>query len=297
MSESSPAPVSASAGPSEAWVVARPRLRDVLLLNLRAIKGRAYVRVIGANREPSWLISETLLPLIAVSAYVFVYRGLGGDPSYSAFVLLGGVMTAYWMAVVWSMALQFYWEKEMGNLNIYLMAPISRMSILLGMAFGGVYMTSVRAVVILVCGSLLFGVEFPVTSWPWLIVSFLLTLSSLYALGMALSSLFMVYGRGGWRSAEILQEPVYLLSGFYFPLSKLGQVVAMGASFLPMAIGLDAVRQFAVPGTGGIGVLSARVEVALLFFLTILFVVAARRALAYMEDLGKREGRLTVRWQ
>ncbi len=232
-----------------------------------------------------------------MSAYVFVYKQLGADPSYSAFVLLGGVMTAYWMAVVWSMALQFYWEKEMGNLNLYLMAPISRMSILLGMAFGGMYMTTVRALTILIVGGLLFGVDFPVSSWGWLSLAFGLTLASLYAMGMALSSLFMVFGRGGWRSAEILQEPVYLFSGFYFPLSRLGPTVAMGASFLPMAIGLDAVRQFAVPGSGGIEVFSARTEVALLFFMTILFVVVSRRALAYMEDLGKREGRLTLRWQ
>jgi len=34
------------------------------------------------------------------------------------FVVLGGTMTAFWMNVLWSMASQLYWEKEMGNLQL-----------------------------------------------------------------------------------------------------------------------------------------------------------------------------------
>ena len=102
-----------------------------LKTNLKAIWGRAYVRVVGANREPSWIVSETILPVLAVAAYVYVYRALNPDPLFTSLVILGGAMSAYWMNILWSMAMQFYWEKEMGNLDLYMIAPISRMSILL----------------------------------------------------------------------------------------------------------------------------------------------------------------------
>lgn len=272
-------------------------LRQTIATNLRATLGRAYVRIVGGNREPSWLISETLLPLLSVAAYVYVYRGLGGDESYTGFVLFGGMMTAYWLSILWSMALQFYWEKEMGNLDLYLMAPISRMSILMGMALGAFWMTSVRAVAILGLGGYIFSVKFQVVSWGWLILAFLLSLATLYAMGMAFTSLFMVYGRGGWRAAEVFQEPVYLFSGFYFPLRSLGLGVAAVASFIPVALGLDAVRQLAIPGGSGLGIFSVKVEVLLLFLFSVLFGVIARRALTTMEALGKKEGRLSLRWQ
>lgn len=272
-------------------------LRKEISTNLRAIWGRAYIRIVGGNREPSWLISETLLPLLSVAAYVYVYRQLEGPETYTGFVLFGGMMTAYWLSILWSMALQFYWEKEMGNLDLYMMAPISRMSLLMGMALGAFWMTTVRAVAIIGIGGLLFHVEFHVESWGLLVAAFVLCLGALYGMGMIFSSLFMVFGRGGWRGAEILQEPVYLFSGFYFPLRQLGFAVAAGASLIPVALGLDAVRQLAIPGGEGLGVFSAEVEVLLLLLLTCLFVVLARRALAFMEALGKKEGRLSLRWQ
>ncbi|MCZ6688513.1 MAG: ABC transporter permease [Planctomycetota bacterium] len=272
-------------------------VRQIIRTNLRATWARAYVRIVGGNREPSWLISEILLPLLSVAAYIYVYRHLGGTEEYTGFVLLGGMMTAYWLNILWSMAMQFYWEKEMGNLDLYLMSPISRMSILMGMALGGLFMTTVRAVAILGIGGLLFQVEFQVSSWGLLILAFVLSLGALYGMGMIFSSLFMVFGRGGWRGAEVLQEPVYLLSGFYFPLQRFGFAVSAIASLIPVAIGLDAIRQLAIPGGAGLGIFSVNTELLFLLLLVVLFAVIARRALTTMEALGKKEGRLSLRWQ
>src|SRR5207244_6527320 len=52
----------------------RADFRFRLGLNLRSVVGRAYPRVIGANREPSWLIFEVFLPLLGIAAYVFIYQ-------------------------------------------------------------------------------------------------------------------------------------------------------------------------------------------------------------------------------
>jgi hypothetical protein len=55
----------------------------IIRTNLRAILGRAYPRIIGLTREPSWVFFEILLPFLAVSAFVFVYRALGAPRSSS----------------------------------------------------------------------------------------------------------------------------------------------------------------------------------------------------------------------
>ncbi|MDQ3880871.1 MAG: hypothetical protein M3295_07360, partial [Chloroflexota bacterium] len=117
--------------------------RRTVLTNLRSIVGRAYPRVIGALREPSWVFFEVLLPMLATSAFVFVYRALGAPEEYIGFVVIGGALAAFWLNVVWLMAAQLYWEKDQGNLELYFMAPISLMSILLGMAIGGLLMSTV----------------------------------------------------------------------------------------------------------------------------------------------------------
>src|SRR5438445_3369830 len=164
---------------------------QTILTNLRGIHGRAYPRIWGSLRERSWLFFEIFLPFVTTSAFVFVYRALQAPPAYVGFVVLGGAMSAFWLNVMWMMAAQLYWEKDMGNLELYFMAPVSMMSLLFGMALGGLWMSSIRAVVVLAIGSVLFGVTFAIDQWLLLFGVFVLPLSALYGLGMVLASLFL----------------------------------------------------------------------------------------------------------
>ncbi|MGH2446044.1 MAG: ABC transporter permease [Candidatus Limnocylindria bacterium] len=269
----------------------------VLRTNLRAIVGRAYPRIIGLTREPSWLFFEIFLPFLAVSAFVFVYRALEAPEDYIGFVVLGGAMTAFWLNVVWMMAAQFYWEKDQGNLELYFTAPMHLMSILAGMAIGGLVMTSSRALAVIGIGSILYGVTYDIQQ-PFLLAAvFLLTMLPLYGMGMLFASLFLLWGREAFHLAQLLQEPIYFLGGVNVPLRALGPVSGLVVATLPLAVGLDAMRQLTFPGEASEGVLSVGAEVAILAVMAVVFLAAARFALSYLEHLARREGRLTLRWQ
>ena len=272
-------------------------MKTDLKTNIKAIIARAYVRIWAANREPSWWLTETLLPILSTAAYVYVYKALKAPEEYVGFVILGGTMSAYWIMVLWSMAAQFYWEKEMGNLDLYMIAPISRMSILLGMASGGVFLATTRAFFIFLVGSLIFKVDFSIISFPKLFAVFILTLVGLYGLGMLFSSLFMLYGREAWHGVTLLQEPVHLLSGFFFPVKNLGFAIAMGASLIPLTLGLDAMRQLSFKSGVQYGFINVNLEIIILVILCIFFLVISKYAWDFMERMGKKEGRLTLRWQ
>src|SRR3954468_20134720 len=144
-----------SASPQEAATWDRRRQTGV---NLRAIFGRAYPRIVGLQREPSWLFFEIALPFLTTSAFIFVYRALKATQEFIGFVILGGAMTAFWINVMWLMAAQLYWEKDQGNLDIYMTSPISMMAVLFGMAFGGLVASSLRAGIVLFIGATLYGV-------------------------------------------------------------------------------------------------------------------------------------------
>ena len=104
-------------------------------LFLRTVLARAYPRIIGQQREKAWIFFETFLPFLATVGYIYVYRAMRAPEDFIGFVVVGGAMTAFWMNVMWSMSAQLYWEKETGNLALYIMAPNSLTAILLGMAF------------------------------------------------------------------------------------------------------------------------------------------------------------------
>ena len=269
----------------------------IVRTNLRAIVGRAYPRIIGLTREPSWVFFEILLPFLAVSAFVFVYRALGAAEVFVGFVVLGGAMTAFWLNVVWMMAAQFYWEKDQGNLELYFTAPMHLMSILGGMAIGGLVMTSSRALAVILIGSWLYGVSYQIEQPLLLVAVFLLTMIPLYGLGMLFASLFLLWGREAFHLAQLLQEPIYFLGGVNFPIRHLGVVSGLVVATLPLAVGLDAMRQLVFPGAASQGVLPVGTEMAILAVMGVVFLIGARLALGWLETLARREGRLTLRWQ
>jgi ABC-2 type transport system permease protein len=265
-------------------------------LFLKTVIARAYPRVVAQHRrQRSWLLFEVILPMLAVSAYVFIYRAIGAPEEYIGFVVMGGAMTAFWMNVLWGMSSQFFWEKETGNLALYTIAPTSMMAILLGMALGGMTATLLRALAIILLGILIFQVHFAVSSFVLLFLTFSLTMVALYGMGMMTASLFLLLNREAWHLSNLAQEPVYLLSGFYFPLRSFNFWVALGASIIPMSLGLDAMRQLVFPVGASLGFLSVPLELAGLAGLSAAFLLSAHYLLSYLERVAIREGRLTDR--
>jgi ABC-2 type transport system permease protein len=235
----------------------------------QSVFARAYPRIIGQQREISWMLFDLLMPLGAVIAYVLVYKALNAPNEYIGFVVFGGAMTAFWMNILWNMSSQLYWEKETGNLALYIAAPNSMMSILLGMALGGMVATTMRAIVIVLVGSWMFHVVYAITN------------------------AFLLFGREAWAVSDMIQEPVNLISGLYFPVKSLPFWIAVIASAIPFTLGLDAMRQLSFPSGLQFGFLSTRVEILILAGLCVVFLVGAKLLLDYTEKLAIREGRLT----
>jgi ABC-2 type transport system permease protein len=272
--------------------------RQVMDNNARALVGRAFPRVRGMVREPSWLFFEILLPFLTTSAFVLVYRTLQAPEAYVGFVVLGGAMAAFWLNVVWMMAAQLYWEKDQGNLELYFAAPMNLMSILLGMAIGGLIMSSTRALAILVVSTLVFGVTFDVQQWGLLIAVFFLTLSALYGLGMAMASLYLLWGREAFHLTNVMIEPVYFVSGLNFPVGKLGALGALAIATIPFAVGLDAMRQLVFAGQPYItGTPTPQVEALILVGMTVGFTLIARWLIRRIERMARARGTLSLRWQ
>jgi ABC-2 type transport system permease protein len=265
-------------------------------LNARALWARAYVRLVSAVREPMWALTEGVLPSLAMAAYVMLYRALGAPAHYEAIAVLGGVLSVYWLNVLWSMGAQLYWEKQQGQLALYFAAPCERMAILTGMALGGLAMTTPRALISIAIGFGVLGIRVGPFD-PWLLgLVFVVTMAALYALGMILASLFLLHGREAWHYCNALQEPVYFLSGLYFPLRSLGALGAIAAGILPLALGVDAMRQVML-GELARGMFPLWIEVAALTVFAAALFGVARFSMAHLERLAKREGRLTQRWQ
>ena len=255
--------------------------------------GRAYIRIVGGNRELSWILWEIILPLLMVTSVVYAYQSLGAPGEYIGFVILGGAMMSYWFNVLWGMGSSLYWEKERGNLEVFMITPAPLEGLLLGMALGGMFNTTLRASSMIIVGVLFFGAKFVFETLPTAFLIFFLTLLALYSLGMAMASLYLMYSRSGWRASELLSEPIMFLSGLYYPITVFPMILQIIASILPLTIGLDGIRRSLILGEK---VLDLAWHVFLLSAMIPILMVIAVKLLRYMEYKAEREGRLILRW-
>ncbi len=270
---------------------------DDIIKNIRGVWARAYVRIVGVNREPSWILFELLFPLFPICSFAFVYKSVNAPSDYLGFVILGGAMSAVWMNVLWGMAAQFFWERESGNLTLYMLCPMPTMAVLVGMAFGAGFSTFFRVIITFLIGKFLFGVTLHVASYAWLLFTFILTIAAVFSLGMMMASFFLLYGRDAWNILTVFMEPVFFLSGFYFPVKTLGYFMGSVASLIPITLGLDAMRQLAFKLGPDTAFMPVGFELAALAALSVIYFMAARYLLSRLEYIGRREGRLTLRWQ
>ena len=74
------------------------------------------------------LLADAVFPNLGMCAFVMMYRALGAPAHYEALAVIGGILTTYWVNVLWGMGAQFYWEKQAGQLQLYFAAPCSRMA-------------------------------------------------------------------------------------------------------------------------------------------------------------------------
>jgi ABC-2 type transport system permease protein len=114
---------------------------------------------------------------------------------------------------------------------------------------------------------------------------------------MMLASLFLLWGREAQHLTQAMQEPVYFVSGLNFPVGRLGAIGAFAIAIIPLAVGLDAMRQLAFAGSDATtaGTPPPQVEALILVAMTVVFIGLARWMLATVERLARVEGRLTLR--
>jgi len=165
------------------------------------------------------------------------------------------------------------------------------------MSLGGILGTAPSAAMVALLGWAIFHP--PINAvWPAVVSVFALTLASLYAMGMALSSLYLAYGREADSVNEALHEPVSLISGVYFPstggFSPFPLAVQAGASLIPLTLGMDALRKTLFFGQG-FGEFYLDLELLALAVMGVALLFASSKALKFLENKGRRTGTIAVR--
>jgi ABC-2 type transport system permease protein len=171
-----------------------------------------------------------------------------GHSSYFDFIAPGIMAMTVMMSVMTGLPAAISQEKEVGTLDGMMVAPINRLSIIIGKTLAQTARGLLQGVLILILASVLFGVSI---QGSILLVFGLLLLGvfSFVGLGVVLTS-FAKDQETAMMVMMTLMFPMMFLSGVFFPVQQMPWYMQDISKALPLTYAAEALRKVMVLGAG-----------------------------------------------
>ena len=210
-------------------------MNTIYILWLRQIKKyfRSTPRIIGSLGQP-------LLFLLSFGFGFGAIYQRAGEGSYIQFLAPGIILMSVLFTAVFS-GIDLIWDKQFGFLKETLVAPVSRLQIVLGKTLGGATVATLQGVIVFV---LTLIVGFKPVNWFLLPVAliFVFLVALLFtSLGITIASKLEDM-QGFQLIMNFLIMPIFFLSGALFPLTGLPKAMEIVTKLDPATYGVDAVR-------------------------------------------------------
>lgn len=235
-------------------------MNAVYILWLRQLK--RYVR---SRTRIAASLAQPLLFLFALGFGFGPIFQKAGHGNYIQFISPGVIGMTVLFNSMFS-GIELIWDRQFGFLKETLVAPVSRLSIMIGRTLGGATTALIQgAIVMAVCTLAGFRVQNP-SLLPEAILFMALIATTFTALGTGIASLLSDF-QGFQLVMNLLVMPVFFLSGALFPLGDAPAPIRIIASIDPLSFGVDGLRS-ALIGVAHFGIPT---DLAVLAMFTVLF--------------------------
>jgi len=210
------------------------------------------------------------LTLAQIKPYNVQFKGIvPGVPNYFQFVAPGIISMVVMMSLMTGLPHAISYEKDIGTLDGMLVAPINRLSIILGKVMAQTVRGMVQGFIILLLAVLLFGVV--IYGNLLLVVALLiLTVFSFVGLGILITS-FTEKEETAAMVMMTLMFPMMFLSGVFFPIQQMPWYMQDLAYCLPLTYATTALRKVMVLGAD-VPSVSTEITILLAFGIVLLAV-------------------------
>lgn len=207
----------------------------IYVMWLRQLKRywRSKARIIGSLAQP-------VLFLVALGfGFGPIFQKAGGG-NYVDFLAPGIIAMSILFTAMFS-GIEIIWDRQFGFLKETLVAPVSRIKIMLGRTLGGATVATLQGVVVfLIC--LAIGFRPATFAMLPLALVFMFTIALLFtAVGTAIASKL-----NDMQAFPLIMNflimPIFFLSGALFPLDGLPKALSVVTRFNPLSYGVEGIR-------------------------------------------------------
>jgi ABC-2 type transport system permease protein len=244
---------------------------------------RFYVK--NLTLSSFYILTSVLQPIIFASVAYFMFEA-GARQGTLLYVALGAGMMGIWSSTLFGSGGAIQWQRWQGVLeySIAVPPPLLLVIVPLTIATASIGLYSLTAT--LFWGWLFFDVPLEVADPAAFLVALPAAVLGLGMLGLVLASTFVLY-RNANALSNLLEFPVWLVTGLLVSLSLLPGWVGPLSWVLAPTWGINALREAAIEG-------NAWPEIGMCLLLSAVYLVIGHFALRHFERLARERATLAI---
>lgn len=205
------------------------------------------------------------------------------------YLLIGSLLWSYLSLVFFEVSFAIAWERWEGTIEYTFMAPVRRVTHLLGICSFAIVYAMLRSVIILAVVALAFRLDLSHADIPAALVVLAAATLPVLGLGIFTSVLPLLSPEKGEQMTVAVQGVLLLVSGVYYPLSVLPAVLQVVGEASPLTYTLTGIRS-ALLDHAGVGELLG--TIGLLLAMGAVLIPGGVLVFARAERRAKRLGLL-----
>ncbi len=218
-------------------------------------------------------IARPLIWLVIVGSGFTKIVDMPGDMSYTQFILPGIVGMTILFSSVFS-TISVVWDREFGFLREMLVAPISRLTIVVGKLLSGTALSVFQATILVILSPLL-GIFISPQQFVWMVLLITLLSLAITSMGLFIAS-FLKSLEGFNIIMNFIVLPMFFLSGALYPVSSLPFFLNRFTLVNPLSYGIDSFKHILLRGTGPrVTEFPLLLDVGFVIFFSVVMVVLA----------------------
>jgi len=244
--------------------------------------------------EAVWLLYN-LVSVLSIGYLAAGLSTLGLEPGQAnlhqtqLYLLVGALLWTYLSLVFFEIAFAITWERWEGTIEYTFMAPIKRLTHLLGMSAASLIYGIARTAAIGIALVFFFKLDLSHANWLAALAIFAAATLPLLGLGIFTSILPLLSPEKGEQMAFAVQGVLLLISGVYYPITVLPAPLHIVGILSPLTYTLDGVRESLLHGLSLAGALP---DIGILLLMGMVLVPASVWCFNRAEVRAKRLGLL-----
>ena|SRR5438874_1004135 len=229
---------------------------ESMRLEAHAFWGFAERQFNLVKRYWAWELVWVVYSLVSVLSIGYLAQGLSaGSGALDArqtrlYLLVGALLWTYLSLVFVEISLAISWERWEGTIEYTFMAPVRRVTHLLGICLFALLYGLLRAAFVTVVAAWLFDLDLGRANFLAAAVVLLVSMLPLMGLGVVTAVLPLLSPEKGEQMTVAVQGIILLVSGVYYPLSVLPGPLRVAGELSPLTYTLAGVRDCLLAGRG-----------------------------------------------